>query len=153
MPKLIPQRQPKQMRVLAGGVAAAAGSAVAPAPNTGAGMGSSSLLRALGSRQEGREALQSWLSDLDFNRTVEVFIRVFINLYLFLVCCPKALAMRPLQGQSTELGITQDLSLTLPWDSEVSLPPLFTQDTTAGAGAAVQPHRSRAAPSWPYRHC
>lgn len=36
MPKLILQRQPKQMRVLAGGVAAAAGSAVAPAPNTGA---------------------------------------------------------------------------------------------------------------------
>lgn len=73
MPKLIPQRQPKQMRVLAGGVAAAAGSTAAPAPSTGAaqlGSRSSSLLRGLGSSR--RDGKTCRVGDLGFSGTVSL---------------------------------------------------------------------------------
>lgn len=46
--------------------------------------------------------------------------------------------------QDWELGITQDLSQTLPWDSEVSLPCFTT---------SIQAARAPQLGLVPYRHC
>lgn len=78
-----------------------------------------------------------------------VVIRGFINLY-FLCVVPKPWPRGPCRDRAQN-WVIQDLSLTLPSDSEVSLPPPSRlAGHTAGAGVAADPTGT---PSWPYRHC